>query len=201
MSEAEIEPRTARAVEAEVTRRLQERKSEHEGSGREREKEKEKEKENEAGSSGQPTKSPKRTRERELPPGLTPLLKHHKDLDDELQSRLAELERKVENGNRDARLVDVLSPIWRKKTGRALRCACAFAFAAVRPSPPDNVKLRERWILFVVHVFLCRVAAATRRRHLRGRGDEMELKAIYRLVHIQRALASEDDLLRLFLQR
>ncbi|KAJ7786792.1 hypothetical protein B0H14DRAFT_3506431 [Mycena olivaceomarginata] len=117
MSEAEIEPRTARAVEAEVTRRVQEGGARAWGGAGTREREKEKEKK--AGSSRQHTESPKRTRERELPPGLTPLLKRHKDLDDELQSRLAELERKVENGNRDARLVDVLSPIWRKKTGRA----------------------------------------------------------------------------------
>ncbi|KAJ7796971.1 hypothetical protein B0H14DRAFT_3494248 [Mycena olivaceomarginata] len=92
-AEQDEEPNTARAVEAEVTRRLQERESELEA---EREGEGEEEGEGEGGQlSGQPTKSPKRTRERELPPGLTPLLKRHKDLDDELQSRLAELERKV----------------------------------------------------------------------------------------------------------
>jgi kinesin family protein 22 len=83
-----------------VARRLQEREREleaereRERAEREREREREREKEKEAGSSRH-TKSPKRTRERELPPGLTPLLKRHKDLDDELQSRLAELERKV----------------------------------------------------------------------------------------------------------
>ena len=26
---------------------------------------------------------------------------------------------------------------------------------------PDNIKLRERWILFVVHVFLCKLSRGT----------------------------------------
>jgi kinesin family protein 22 len=103
-----------------VARRLQERERELEAERereraerereREREREKEREKEKEAGSSRH-TKSPKRTRERELPPGLTPLLKRHKDLDDELQSRLAELERKVSVSGPRSRSRSFLAPM------------------------------------------------------------------------------------------
>jgi kinesin family protein 22 len=99
-----------------VARRLQEREREleaereRERAEREREREREREKEKEAGSSRH-TKSPKRTRERELPPGLTPLLKRHKDLDDELQSRLAELERKVSVSGPRSRSRSFLAPM------------------------------------------------------------------------------------------
>jgi kinesin family protein 22 len=92
-------------VEAEVARRLEERERERELE-REKERQLEREKEKEAGSSRHRTKSPRKdladlvgrspkTKGSELPPGLTPLLKRHKDLDDELQARLAELERKL----------------------------------------------------------------------------------------------------------
>ena len=72
-----------------------------------------------------------------LPSGvLTPLLKKHKDLDDELRARLHELERKLwvleifvsllidnligrEQSHKETSLVDVLSPVSKKKTGRA----------------------------------------------------------------------------------
>lgn len=81
-----------------------------------------------------------------LPSGvLTPLLKKHKDLDDELRTRLHELERKLwvfdiffvsllsihryflivhfligrEQSHKETSLVDVLSPVSKKKTGRA----------------------------------------------------------------------------------
>ncbi|KAJ6557848.1 P-loop containing nucleoside triphosphate hydrolase protein [Mycena capillaripes] len=176
LSEAEIDARIARAVEAEVARRLEERERE-----REKELELEREKEKEAGSSRHRTKSPKKnsvshspkTKARELPPGLSPLLKRHKDLDDELQARLAELERKFERGNRDTGLADALSPVSKKKTGRAyvalarqhseqgnLQIALDL-YRRAETYVPDNVKLKERWILFVVHVFLCRVAAAS----------------------------------------
>ncbi|KAF7360127.1 Kinesin-like protein [Mycena venus] len=163
LSEAEIDARIARAVEAEVARRLEEK-----------EREREREREKEASSSRQRTKSPNSKRSpkskgRELPPGLSPLLKRHKDLDDELQARLAELERKFERGNRDAGLADVLSPVSKKKTGRAyVALARAHSeqgnlqialdlYRRAETYVPDNVKLKERWILFIVHVFLCRV--------------------------------------------
>jgi kinesin family protein 22 len=78
----------------EVTRRLEERE-------REREKEKEDElrhsKEHHrtaSGSSRHKSRSPKK--EQTLPSGiLTPLLKRHKDLDDELKTRLQDLEKRL----------------------------------------------------------------------------------------------------------
>ncbi|KAF8169839.1 P-loop containing nucleoside triphosphate hydrolase protein [Mycena galopus ATCC 62051] len=155
LSEAEIDARIARAVEAEVARRLEEKERE-----RELELEKEREKEKEAGSSKR-TKSPKRSpkpKTRELPPGLSPLLKRHRDLDDELQARLAELERKFEKGNRDGGLVDALSPVSRKKTGRAyvalarshseqgnLKLALDL-YRRAELYVPENIKLKERII-------------------------------------------------------
>jgi len=78
-------------VEAEVTRRLAER---------ERLKAEEERRERENDALAGPTtrsrsKSPIRGQETTLPSGvLTPLLKRHKDLDDELKNRLRELEQK-----------------------------------------------------------------------------------------------------------
>lgn len=78
----------SKAVEAEVARRLAER---------ERGKDDEEEERRSRGdrrSERSKSRSPKK--EQTLPPGiLTPLLKRHKDLDDELKSRLQELENKL----------------------------------------------------------------------------------------------------------
>ncbi|KAJ7464998.1 kinesin-like protein [Mycena galericulata] len=166
LSEAEIDARISRAVEAEVARRLEER-----------ERERERERETEAGSSRHRAKSPKKdltrsprkdakelggrspkSKERELPPGLSPLLRRHKDLDDELQARLQELERKFERGNKEVALADVLSPVSKKKTGRAyVALARAHSdkgdlqvaldlYRRAETYVPDNVKLKERII-------------------------------------------------------
>jgi kinesin family protein 22 len=55
-----------------------------------------------------------------LPPGvLTPLLKRHADLDGELTKRLEELERRLERGDKEMKMADVMTPVSRKKTGRA----------------------------------------------------------------------------------
>ena len=77
------------AVEAEVTRRLAERlKAEEE----------QHERNNDVlvgPSTTSRSKSPSKGKETTLPSGvLTPLLKRHKDLDDELKNRLRELEQK-----------------------------------------------------------------------------------------------------------
>ncbi len=116
----------AKAVEAEVARRLEEKEKERlekaamsPGSGRHK------------------SKSPKKEAH-SLPPGiLTPLLKRHKDLDNELHARLKELEKKLfvlssfgevyssyvaqfsESGKGEMALAETLSPAARKKTGRA----------------------------------------------------------------------------------
>lgn len=79
------------AVEAEVTRRLAERE-------RLRAEEEQRERENDAlagPTTRSRSKSPSKGQETTLPSGvLTPLLKRHKDLDDELKNRLRELEQK-----------------------------------------------------------------------------------------------------------
>ncbi|THU97730.1 kinesin-domain-containing protein [Dendrothele bispora CBS 962.96] len=124
-----------------------------------------------------PSKSPRRdtiAKERDeiqpaqaIPPGiLTPLLKRHKDLDEQLSLRLHELERKYEQGNKEAQLASVLSPVSKKKTGKAyVSLARAHSekgdlqvaldlYRKAESYVPENIKLKERWILFVVHVFL-----------------------------------------------
>ena len=78
-------------MEVEVTRRLREREREEE----ERRK-KEEEQRAEASNSSLSRSPSKRGRDHSLPSGvLTPLLQKHKDLDEELRSRLQELERKL----------------------------------------------------------------------------------------------------------
>jgi kinesin family protein 22 len=78
------------AVEAEVTRRLAERL---------RGEEEKRERENDTlvgPTTNSRSKSPSKGKEAPLPSGvLTPLLKRHKDLDDELKNRLRELEQKL----------------------------------------------------------------------------------------------------------
>lgn len=97
-------------MEVEVARRLAEREAElrqHHSMG------------SSSGSGRNKSRSPKKE-SLPLPSGvLTPLLKRHKDLDDELKQRLEELETKYERGNREMQLADVLSPVSKKKTGRA----------------------------------------------------------------------------------
>lgn len=151
LTDKEIDERIARAVEAEVTRRLKEREE------REREEQArlQQEKENIALMEKQATE--RERPEQKLPSGvLTPLLKRHRDLDEELRSRLAELEQKYERGNKELQLVDVLSPSSRKKTGRAyVALARAHSekgdlevalelYRKAETYVPDNVKLRER---------------------------------------------------------
>ena len=79
----------------EVTRRLEERLREKEREDEDRRK-KEEEKRAEASNSSLSRSPSKRDRDYSLPSGvLTPLLKKHKDLDDELRQRLQELEQKL----------------------------------------------------------------------------------------------------------
>jgi kinesin family member 22 len=79
----------AKAVEAEVARRLEEREKEQERLKGEQEQQ--------AAATVPDTSEPSVRYDKEtLPPGvLTPLLKRHRDLDDELKLRLHELERKL----------------------------------------------------------------------------------------------------------
>ncbi|KAG6857066.1 hypothetical protein H0H87_010031 [Tephrocybe sp. NHM501043] len=150
----------SRAVEAEVTRRLAERERQREQEEQERRAREQQELENEQTTvtmTSMKLRSPKK--EQSLPSGvLTPLLKRHKDLDDELKSRLQELERKFERGNRESQLADVLSPASKKKTGRAyVALARAHSekgdlqvaldlYRKAESYVPDNTKLKERII-------------------------------------------------------
>ncbi|KAF8961771.1 kinesin-like protein, partial [Flammula alnicola] len=158
MTEKEIDERISKAVEAaveaEVTRRLAERE-------RQRVEEEQREKEVKQGAEGQVARSRSKspTKENTLPSGvLTPLLKRHKDLDDELKNRLQELEKKYERGTKETALADVLSPVSKKKTGRAyVSLARAHSekgdlqvaldlYRKAETYVPDNIKLKERII-------------------------------------------------------
>ncbi|KAG7448446.1 kinesin-domain-containing protein [Guyanagaster necrorhizus] len=156
LTDKEIDERISKAVEAEVARILEEREK-----GR-----LERETRMLPVSDQHKSRSP-RKESAPLPSGvLTPLLKRHRDLDDELKARLQELERKFERGNKETALADALSPVSKKKTGRAyVALARAHSdkgdlqvaldlYRKAESYVPDNIKLKERWILFVVHVFL-----------------------------------------------
>ncbi|KIJ61547.1 hypothetical protein HYDPIDRAFT_96250 [Hydnomerulius pinastri MD-312] len=149
----------ARAVEAEVARRLKERedREREEQARQQQEKENLALKEKQAIEAENEKTQSRSQSEPRLPPGvLTPLLTRHRDLDDELRARLAELEEKFERGNKELQLADVLSPASRKKTGRAyVALARAHSekgdlqvaldlYRKAETYVPDNVKLRER---------------------------------------------------------
>ncbi|KAF9010276.1 P-loop containing nucleoside triphosphate hydrolase protein [Cyathus striatus] len=148
LSEKDIDERISRAVEAEVARRLAEKELE-----RQKEEAERRDKE----SSATEISSPKRGQT--LPSGiLTPLLKRHKDLDDELKARLEELEKKLEQGSKESYLADTLSPLSRKKAGRAYVAlargqsergnlqAALDLYRKAETYVPENMKLKERII-------------------------------------------------------
>ncbi|KAF8552102.1 kinesin-domain-containing protein [Imleria badia] len=152
LTDKDIDERIARAVEAEVARRLKERED------REREEQERLQQEKENLALGEKQDERRQAQaEPKLPPGvLTPLLARHRDLDDQLRARLAELEEKYERGNKELQLADVLSPTSRKKTGRAyvalarahsIKGDLQVALELYRKAEtyvPDNIKLRER---------------------------------------------------------
>ncbi|KAH9917698.1 kinesin-domain-containing protein [Epithele typhae] len=163
LTEDEINARIARAVELEVARRLEER-------------EKQRLEEEEAAISTSTSRSSNTssslsndgddssnantsTSLQTLPSGLlTPLLKSRNTEDEELKRRLDELEARFERANKAVQLADVLSPLSRKKTGRAyvalarsesqkdnLKLALEL-YRKAQKYVPDNDKLRERII-------------------------------------------------------
>ncbi|OSC97390.1 kinesin-domain-containing protein [Trametes coccinea BRFM310] len=148
LTEDEINARIAKAVELEVARRLEER-----------EKQRREEEEEAARRQSMSLQDDQASSLQSLPPGLlTPLLKHRQSQDEELKQRLEELESKFERGNKESHLADVLSPISRKKTGRAyvalarahtqknnLQVALEL-YRKAEAYVPDNVKLKERII-------------------------------------------------------
>ncbi|KAF9528644.1 P-loop containing nucleoside triphosphate hydrolase protein [Crepidotus variabilis] len=147
LSEKDIDERISKAVEAaveaEVTRRLAERE-------RQMQEERAKTARLKSRSPSKPTTIPTAA--------LTPLMKRHKDLDHELMTRLQELERKYERGAKETQLADVLSPVSKKKTGRAyVALARAHSekgdlqvaldlYRKAETYVPDNIKLKERII-------------------------------------------------------
>ncbi|KAK0203900.1 kinesin-like protein [Desarmillaria ectypa] len=150
LTDKEIDEKISKAVEAEVARRLEEQEK-----GR---LEKEKETRMSPGFGRHESRSPKKE-SAPLPSGvLTPLLKRHRDLDDELKARIQELEKKFERDNKETALADALSPVSRKKTGRAyVALARAHSdkgdlqvaldlYRKAESYVPDNVKLKERII-------------------------------------------------------
>ncbi|KAI0630947.1 kinesin-domain-containing protein [Trametes polyzona] len=151
LTEEEINARIAKAVELEVARRLEEREKQR--------RQEEEEAAAAARSQSMSMQDDQASSLQSLPPGLlTPLLKQRHSVDEELKQRLEELESKFERSNKDHRLSDVLSPISRKKTGRAyvalarahtqknnLQVALEL-YRKAETYVPDNVKLKERII-------------------------------------------------------
>ncbi|KAI0067006.1 kinesin-domain-containing protein [Artomyces pyxidatus] len=158
MTDQDIDDRISKAVEAEVARRLEEKMEELE---RQRTREDEERRAREQAELLAASKDPTPRKETEhdgLPSGLlTPLLKRHQDLDNELRKRLQDLERKYERGN-DADFAHGLSPASRKKTGRAyVALARTYSekgdlqvaldlYRKAETYVPDNIKLKERII-------------------------------------------------------
>ncbi|KAI0642491.1 P-loop containing nucleoside triphosphate hydrolase protein [Trametes meyenii] len=148
LTEEEINARIAKAVELEVARRLEEREK------RQREAETSRRQ-----SGSMSIHDEQASSLQSLPHGLlTPSLRQRESHDEELKQRLEELESKFERGNKEAHLSDVLSPISRKKTGRAyvalarahtqknnLQVALEL-YRKAETYVPDNVKLKERII-------------------------------------------------------
>ncbi|KAG6810212.1 hypothetical protein H0H92_012858 [Tricholoma furcatifolium] len=159
LTEKEIDERISRAVEAEVTRRLAERERQRELEEQERRAREQELEAQQRMTSPDSALSRSPSKKGSLPAGvLTPLLKRHRDLDDELKARLQELERKYERGNKETQLADVLSPVSKKKTGRAyVALARAHSekgdlqvaldlYRKAESYVPDNIKLKERII-------------------------------------------------------
>lgn len=163
LTEKDIDERISRAVEAEVARRMKEKEREWQEEQRrvmEEAKEAAKEEAKEAEMRRRRESAMEgRDGDMSLPSGvLTPILKKHRDLDDELKMRLLELEKKFERGNKETQLADVLSPVSKKKTGRAyVALARAHSekgdlnvalelYRKAESYVPDNMKLKERII-------------------------------------------------------
>ncbi|KAI0070320.1 kinesin-domain-containing protein [Panus rudis PR-1116 ss-1] len=151
LSEEDIDAKIARAVEAEVARRM----AEHEKQLSELQ---EKSRESE------PSENSSRRS-----PGVDVSSSRH-----DLRHRLQELEQKLDTSNSDMRIINEMSPVSRKKHGRAyvalaraqteknnLQLALEL-YRKAEAYVPDNIKLKERWILFVVHVFLHMISAKKR---------------------------------------
>nr|VWP00188.1 Glucose transporter rco-3 [Ganoderma boninense] len=163
LTEEEINARIAKAVELEVARRLQEERDRQRREDEERAAAAAALASTSASTSTSSSETTTRGSSRFPRDLLTPLLKSKGHTsEDELKRRLDELEARFERANKAANaaihLADVLSPISRKKTGRAyvalarsqsqknnLEVALDL-YRKAESYVPDNVKLRERII-------------------------------------------------------
>ncbi|KAJ3558283.1 hypothetical protein NM688_g1017 [Phlebia brevispora] len=141
LTDKEIDERIARAVEAEVARRLEEREREREKEEAERREREEEDRRNAEGEISAKEKEQAHT---------------STELELELRQRLEELEQKLDNSSQEIEMVDVLSPVSRKRTGRAyvalarshsekgnLQLALEL-YRKAETYVPDNIKLKER---------------------------------------------------------
>ncbi|KAI0281792.1 P-loop containing nucleoside triphosphate hydrolase protein [Russula aff. rugulosa BPL654] len=153
LTDQDIDDKISKAVEAEVERRLKEKLEEMDRQRAADEERARQEAEIADTTRDQTFEIPQPS----LPSGLlTPLLKRHQDLDNELRQRLHELEKKYERDKLDGDIVHKLSPKSRKKTGRAyVALARAHSekgdlqvaldlYRKAESYVPDNMKLKER---------------------------------------------------------
>ncbi|KAI0254619.1 P-loop containing nucleoside triphosphate hydrolase protein [Lactifluus subvellereus] len=156
LTDREIDEKISKAVEAEVERRLKQKLEEID---RQRAADEEERSRKEAETTNTTIDQTFEVSQRGLPSGLlTPLLKRHQDLDNELRQRLQDLERKYDRDKRDGDIAHKLSPTSRKKTGRAyVALARAHSekgdlqvaldlYRKAETYVPDNIKLKERII-------------------------------------------------------
>ncbi|OCH87610.1 kinesin-domain-containing protein [Obba rivulosa] len=142
LTEDEINARIAKAVEAEVARRLAEFEHHRSPPLTEQRDEEHRGHPPKASASGSPRISPRK----------------HRSLDIELKQRLGEIEDKYERGSKESQTSSSLTPASRKKTGRAyvalaraqseknnLQLALEL-YRKAETYVPDNVKLKERII-------------------------------------------------------
>lgn len=152
LTDKEIDERISKAVEAEVARRMEEREKER----LKEEEQRAKELQSQA-LQAQASSSPRE--QDNIPSGLlSPILRRHQDLDNELRQRLHALEKKYERGSKEVAMAGGMSPISRKKTGRAyVALARAHSekgdlhvaldlYRKAESYVPDNIKLKERII-------------------------------------------------------
>ncbi|KAI0087443.1 P-loop containing nucleoside triphosphate hydrolase protein [Irpex rosettiformis] len=153
LTDKEIDERIAKAVEAEVARRLEERE-------RERTKEEAVRREEDARrmATGK-AKEDSAAKAAHTPSGAaTPNGQRQIEIDSELKKRLEELEQKLEDSSKEIQMVDALSPVSRKRTGRAYVALARshsqkgnleLALDLYRKAEtyvPDNIRLKERII-------------------------------------------------------
>ncbi|VDB91378.1 unnamed protein product [Peniophora sp. CBMAI 1063] len=157
VGEEDIDDKIAKAVEAEVAKRLEVEVAKRIAALEKQRQEDEKERSANESADRASTTELSLTKESSLPPDmLAPLLKRHEDLDAELRRRLEELETKYERNNSHAQAAQGLSPMSRKKTGRAyVSLARAHSekgdlqialdlYRKAESYVPDNLKLKER---------------------------------------------------------